>query len=152
MSDITISVGTELHVSANAPATYDAAGYAALAYTEVGEVGSIPTFGGQSQVTEFIPIKTGVVDKRKGSTNYGSTNITAATVLDDVGQVAMKSGFDGANEAVVHSFKIFNAAIGTIYYSGIITSFQYNLGDANTITQSETTIELTTEPVIVAAA
>lgn len=148
MSEITISVGTELHVVLGAPATYDEAGFAALTYTEVGEVGTIPTFGGQSQVSEFIPIKTGIVDKRVGSTNYGSSNLTIGNVFSDAGQVALKSAFDGANRGKVHSVKLVNAEIGTIYFTAVVTSYQINIGDANTITTCEVTLELTNKLVI----
>lgn len=151
MSELTISVGTELHVFAGQPATRDEAGYSdvSMEYIEVGEVGSIPTFGGQAQVSEFIPIKTGTVDKRAGSINYGSSTITLGNVFSDAGQAAMKEGFDGSNRGVVHSFKIFNADVGTIYFTGIITSYQFNIGDANQITQAEATLELTSALVIV---
>lgn len=148
MSEITISVGTELHVVLGAPATYDEAGFAALSYTEVGEVGTIPTFGGQSQVSEFIPIKTGIVDKRVGSTNYGSSNLTIGNVFSDAGQVALKSAFDGANRGKVHSIKLVNAEIGTIYFTAVVTSYQINIGDANTITTCEVTLELTNKLII----
>lgn len=148
MGDITISVGTEVHVALGAPATYDEAGFGAMSFTEVGEVGNIPQFGGQSQVSEFTPIKTGVVNKRAGSINYGSSNLSLANVFSDAGQAAMKSGFDGDNKGKVHSIKLINPDVGAMYFTAIITGYQYNLGDANTITQAEATLELTNKVVI----
>jgi hypothetical protein len=148
MPDITISVGTELHVSAAVPATYDVAGYEALAWTEVGEVESVPAFGGKATVTEFVPVKTGVVNKKKGSINYGNTTVPLAQILSDAGQIALKSGFDGANKAVVHSFKLVNATIGVVYFTAEITGYTYNFGNANAITKNEVDLAVKTKPVV----
>lgn len=148
MTDITISVGTQLSVSAGVPATYDVAGYAALTYIDVGEVGNIPAFGGTAQVTEWTPLDTGVVNKKKGSLNYGTITVPLAQILSDVGQIALKSGFDGANSAITHSVKISNATIGTVYFTAEVTGYTYNYGDANAITQNEVTFAIKTKPVV----
>lgn len=145
--NVKISVGTELHVAVAVPDTYDATGFAALEYTEVGEVSNIPTFGGTAQIAEFIPIKSGVVNKRKGSINYGSANINLANVISDDGQEIMRDGFDGTNRNEVHSIKLYNEEIGTVYFTAMISSWQYNYGDANTINQAESVLELTNKPV-----
>jgi hypothetical protein len=149
---VDISVGTELHVAVAEPATYDAAGFAALSYTEVGEVSNIPPFGGTAQIAEFIPIKTGIVNKRKGSINYGQANINLANVISDDGQEIMRDGFDGTNRDEVHSIKLYHADIGTVYFTAMIASWVYNFGDANTINQAESVLELTNKPVAVEAA
>ena len=149
MERIDISVGTELHVAPSAPSTYDKAGFEAVTgWVEVGEVGSIPTFGGTAQIAEFTPIKSGVVNKRKGSINYGSSSLTLATLHSDNGQAALQSGFDGANSAEVHSVKLVNAQIGTVYFTAMVSSFQLNYGDANTIHQAEVVLELTNKPIV----
>ena len=145
--NVKISVGTELHVAVAVPDAYDATGFADLEYTEVGEVSNIPTFGGTAQIAEFIPIKTGVVNKRKGSINYGSANINLANVISDDGQEIMRDGFDGTNRNEVHSIKLYNEEIGTVYFTAMISSWQYNYGDANTINQAESVLELTNKPV-----
>jgi len=145
--NVKISVGTELHVAVAVPDTYDATGFADLEYTEVGEVSNIPTFGGTAQIAEFIPIKTGVVNKRKGSINYGSANINLANVISDDGQEIMRDGFDGTNRNEVHSIKLYNEEIGTVYFTAMISSWQYNYGDANTINLAESVLELTNKPV-----
>ena len=148
MTDITISVETTLSVSAGVPATYDAAGYGALTYIDIGQVGSIPSFGGTAQVPEWTPLDTGVVNKKKGSINYGGFTFPLAQVLSDVGQIALKSGFDGANRKVTHSFKLSNTEIGTVYFTAEITGYTYNYGDANAITQNEVTVAIKTKPVV----
>lgn len=150
---VDISVGTEFHVALGEPPTYDAAGFAdiSLTYTEVGEVGSIPEFGGSAQVAEWTNLKTGEVQKRPGSINYGSISLPLADVTDD-GQDDLKAGFDGANARDVHSFKVFRSDIGGLAFTGVITGYTYNRGDANSISQASCSVELTGKPVVLAAA
>lgn len=150
---VDISVGTEFHVALGEPPTYDAAGFAdvSLTYTEVGEVGSIPEFGGSAQVAEWTNLKTGEVQKRPGSINYGSMTLPLADV-DDAGQDALQSGFDGANKRKVHSFKVYRSDVGGLAFTGVITGFTFNRGDANSISQASASVELTAKPVALAAA
>ena len=153
MSEIDISVGTELHIRLGSPATYDAAGFAAATpvYAEVGEVGSIPEFGGEAQVAEWIPLKSGEVNKRPGSINYGAITVPLAQLYGDDGQDACQSGFDGVNSRKVHSVKMTKPATGTIYFTGVITAYKFNPGDANSISQASVTINLTGRPIPVPA-
>jgi hypothetical protein len=154
MSDIDISVGLAVSVAVGQPPTYDQAGYTdvSLTYTEVGEVGSVPQFGGSGQVTEWTPLKTGIVDKRPGSVNYGEITLPLAYVAGDAGQQALQDGFDGANNRKVHSFKLDHPRQGQIYFTGVITGFAYNPGDANAIFQASATISVTSKPLAVPAA
>jgi hypothetical protein len=148
MSDITISVGTVMSVAVGAPAAYTTAGYEALSWTEVGEVANVPAFGGSATVTEFIPIATGVVNKKKGSINYGDITVPMAQRLDDSGQAVLKSGFDGANRRQTHSFKLANPEIGVVYFTAEISGYTYNYGDANAITQNEVSLAIKTQPIV----
>jgi hypothetical protein len=148
MSDITISVGTIMSVAVGAPNTFNIAGYEALSWTEVSEVGSIPAFGGSATVTEFIPIATGVVNKKKGSINYGDITVPLAQKLSDAGQIALKAGFDGANRKQTHSFKLANPEIGVLYFTAEISGYTYNYGDANAITQNELSLAIKTQPIV----
>lgn len=154
MSDIDISVGTELHLVVGVPESYDETGFTAVGmeYDEVGEVGAIPEFGGEAQVAEWIPLKTGEVDKRPGSINYGAMTIPLAQLYGDDGQDACQSGFDGANKRKVHSVKIVKAGVGSIYFTAVITGYKFNPGDANQISQASVTLNLTGRPLPVAAA
>lgn len=154
MSEIDITVGTELHVALGKPATYDEAGFTGvgLTYDEVGEVGSFPEFGGEAQVATWTPVKSGEVNKRAGSINYGSITVPLAQLYGDAGQDALQSGFDGANARKVHSFKIDKPTVGTMYFTGVITGYRFNPGDANQISQASVTIELNGKVLPVVAA
>jgi len=147
--DLTIGSGTGLYVSAGVPATYDAAGYAALVWTEVGEVESLPDFGGKATVATFTALKDGIVNKKKGSIDYGEMAIPLGMKTTDTGQAALMSAFDGANKNVVHSVKVSNSEIGVIYFTAETTSYTYNIGDANAITKNTVTFAVKTKPIFV---
>lgn len=139
---VNTSIGTILSVSHAEPATYTLAGFSALSYTEVGEVITIPEVGGTANIITREPLKTGVIDKRPGSIDYGSTDIAITKDLTDAGQALLKAGFDGVNKGDVHSFKIYNATVGTIYFTGIIASDVVNPGSTSDFFSGTVKVEL----------
>lgn len=141
---VELSVGTTIGISTSLPATEAIGDYSGLSYTTIGEVTEIPEFGGSAEVAEHIPLATGVVNKRAGSINYGESSVSLARLSDD-GQAAVKAGFDGVNRGQVHSFKIDNPNIGTIYFQGIVSSDMVNVGDANTFFSGSFTVNITTK-------
>lgn len=142
MSDILLSVGTQFYVSAAEPATYDDAGFVALAWTEVGEVESLGEFGGTATVTPFTPLATGVIKKRKGSIDYGAAAASIGRLASDAGQAILKAGFDGATKYDVHSFKLVNSDGAIAYFTGVVSSFTTVTNDANSVTMVNCNIEL----------
>lgn len=144
-----ISVGYTLAVSLGEPATYNAAGYAAKSWTVVTDVETIPDFGGTAQVPEFTPLASGVVDKAKGSINYGSFTAPLRRRLADTGQDALQAGFDGVNRDSVFSVRLTHPSGGTLYFTAFITSFTYNIADANAWTRNSVTFAINTKPVSV---
>lgn len=142
MSDIRLSVETKLYVSQSLPATYTLAGFGALSFTEVGDVSSLGEFGGSAQITQFIPLATGIVNKRKGSIDYGTAAATIGRVAGDAGQGILKEGFDGTNAYDAHSFKVVGGDGSLVFFTGMIGSFTRNIGDANTVTGVSCNIEL----------
>lgn len=143
-----LSVGTQMHVAVGAPATYDIAGYEAKDWIKVGDVENVPAFGGTAQVPEFIPLETGVVDKGKGSINYGASSVPLRRAVTDAGQVALQSLFDGANRDEIASVKFTDADGGIIYCTSVVSGFTYNIADANAWTRNEVSFAWKTKPVI----
>lgn len=141
-ADVIQSVGTQVYVSAAVPATYDSAGFGALSWTEVGEVESLGEYGGSAQISQFVPLATGTVKKRKGSLDYGTSSMVIGKTTD-AGLAIMKSGFDGANKHLIHSFRIVESDGSIGYYTAVIGSYVYSMGDANTVTRINTNVELT---------
>lgn len=149
------SAGTVLGISAAAPATYDALGYAALTFTTAGEVsdlGDIP-----SRVYELVtwnPIAERGQRKSKGGYNLGSQTITVGIDPDDAGQTLIDTLTNSDDPA---SIKIGHPQLGTIYARALVMGGPKNYGDVNTIATRQITLEYTivdktTDGVVVVAA
>ena len=86
---LTEGIGGFWSVSAATPATFNAAGYVALTFTDVGEASEIPEYGAAHAVTTFTPLKTGIVNKFHGELNYGSVTIPLGYDSADAGQIIL---------------------------------------------------------------
>jgi hypothetical protein len=139
---VTTSLGTTISVVLGAPATYDAAGFGDLNYQEVGEVSDIAEYGGESEIVTHTPLKTGIVNKLVGTTDYGTASVQFAKVFAETGQDAMKAGFDGANRGKVHSFEVTYFDGGKEYFTAIITSFKSNIGSASSVRMGSCNVAL----------
>jgi hypothetical protein len=133
-TNIELSVGTVISATASQPATEDQTGYEALSWTVVGEVTDIGESGGSATITTFTPVASGVVNKRKGSIDYGTMALAIAKDAADTGQILLKAGFDGAQRDTVHSFLVAEPNSGDeAYFMGSISSFTTVRGDANAV-------------------
>ena len=145
------STGLTVKLSASQPATPDASGYAALTYTEIGEVTNVPSFGPTVAVVESNPLKTGITEKFKGFINNGSTSVDFDVDTEDAGQILLSSGTIGANKDVRHSFVIEYADGSKRYFQGKIFSDSETPGSANSMLTGTAQIEIETEVLKVAA-
>lgn len=135
------SAGTTLALSAAAPATYDAAGYAALTYTQIGEVsdlGDIP-----SRVYEIVNwrnISNRGDSKAKGGYGLGSQTVTVGIDPTDAGQTLV----DAATVSdLAYSVKIAHPKLGTIYARALVMGGTRAYGDVNTIATRQVVLEYT---------
>lgn len=111
----TTAAGTGLAISAATPATEDAAGYAALTYTEVAQIEQIGAFGSITEVITFQPLK-GPAQKHKGPTNYGAIQPSLAHDDSDAGQTLLRAAADDLTSKL-YSFEV-------TYPDGAIRYFQ----------------------------
>lgn len=138
---VSTSAGTTLAISAAAPATYTAAGYAALTFTEIGEVsdlGDIP-----SRVYEIVSwrnIASRGESKAKGGFGLGSQTITVGIDPDDAGQTLVDTA---TNSDAVYSVEIAHPTLGTIYGRALVMGGPKSYGDVNTIATRTITLEYT---------
>lgn len=131
------AAGTRLFISATAPATADETGYAALTYTEVGE---ITDFGAQGPVFAEItttPVGDAIVTKFKGSRNNGSQNLTLDLDDEDAGQIVMDAALESYDD---YYFKLQfqNGAIR--YFPAKVMSFEVQIGSADNMVTASTTL------------
>jgi hypothetical protein len=135
------SAGTTLHVCAAQPATYDAAGYAALAWTAVGEVTDLGEFGRKYNLVTHQPLASRGTVKKKGSFNEGSINVQAALDTDDAGQIIMKAAALSDND---YSFKITTQNGDKYYFQAQVMGFMTNVGSVDKITSAAAELQITT--------
>lgn len=153
-TDVEALVGVAVYISATLPDTYDAAGYQStdIVWTEVTEVESIAPNGGTKQINTFTPVKTGTVKKRGGSTDYGNLSLVLGKVTTDPGQILLRTAFNAGN--IHYSMKVVydDGAAATDemhFYDVIVTTFEDQNGDANTIRKVNVTAAICLEPVVV---
>lgn len=82
----------EFYISTTvAPSDLDQAGFEALSWTQVGQVGMVGETGIQTNVLSYDTLDTEVTQKAKGISNAGDPQIEVARVYDDAGQIAMRA-------------------------------------------------------------
>ena len=137
------NAGTSLEVSIAAPATHDAAGFAALTFTNVGEIVSTGEKGGAAALVTHSPLDQRTVKKFKGSVNFGSYAVSLGLDLSDAGQVILDGLAVGANIDVVASFKETKQNGDIEYYRAIVMTYTRVGGTIDAIIGSNATLELT---------
>ncbi len=153
MASIFATSGTVVSMTSTTtpPATYDAAGYAALTYVDLGCLSNIGEFGDESALVTFDCISEGRTKKIKGQKNAGQMALTVA--LDDT-----TSGFDAIQDAEAddstgdYHFKVVfpneQNATGTgaiRYFSGKVMSAREVLGGANDVATVNVVVEINTK-------
>jgi hypothetical protein len=136
------SAGTTIGISAGVPATRDKAGYAALSYTTIGGIESIPAFGAQVGVNTFQPLN-GVQDKHKGPVNYGSLALPYSIDKADAGQTLLKTAAAPTNNAL-YAFIVTFPNGDKFYFGGRVFGAPVTVGSATNVLMATATVEITT--------
>lgn len=133
------SAGTKLLISASVAATYNSTGFAALTWTEIGEVSEMGEFGRQYNLVTFNTLGDRRTVKRKGSYNDGTIACQMARVPDDVGQTILTTA---VNDDASYSIKIV-LQDGTVFYTTAqIMSYTTNIGNVDQITSATVNLEI----------
>lgn len=148
MGSIT-AAGTKLAISAAAPATEDASGYAALTYTVIGGIEKIGAIGATTNKVEFQPLD-GPKQKHKGSTDFGSLQPSLAHDDADAGQTLMRTAGEPTNNAR-YSFKATYPDGAIRYFQGRVFGYPETVDGADTIVMANPVVEIDTKIVKVAA-
>ena len=138
---VATNAGNKFYVSttATAPATYDAAGYAALTYAEVGEITDLGTLSAEYAITEHNPIGDRNLQKLKGTRDNGSQDLTLGFDEIDAGQVVMQTALDSDSN---YHFKVVMKSGSIFYYSGLVPKFDIIYGAADDVVGAETSIAI----------
>lgn len=73
------------------PEDLDRAGFEALTYVRVGQVGAKGETGMQTNVVSYDTLDTKVTQKAKGISNAGDPTIEVARLYNDLGQIALRA-------------------------------------------------------------
>lgn len=134
------SAGTTIAIAAAQPATFDAAGYAALTPTLIGEVTDLGEFGREYALVTHNPVGNRGTVKRKGSTNAGTMTLALGLDGDDAGQVLLKAASVSDDD---YSFKVTLQNGDVFYFQAQVMSFKIGVGGVDQITAATVTLELT---------
>lgn len=154
MTSIT-GAGTALAISVAAPATQDAAGFAALTFTEIGQVEKLGGFGATYAKVEFQPLK-GAKQKYKGSADYGTLAPSLAHDSADAGQTLLRTAADDVTSKL-YSFMVTYPLSGSQtttgdkrYFQGRVFGYPETVDGADSILLANPSIEICTAVVKVA--
>lgn len=133
------------------PATYDAAGYAALTYSQICPLQSIGAFGTTYESVTFDDICTGLRTKIKGINDNGDMEVVAGYDDTNAGQGYAVTAANDASAANYH-FKVtlnnkqnLTGTDSTFYFSGKVMSATVTPGTASDIVTRTFNIGINTE-------
>lgn len=141
--------GSSLAISATAPTTNDAAGFAALTFIEIGGVEKLGAFGASFAKVEFQPLKGGK-QKYKGSADYGALQPSIAIDSADAGQALLQvSADDETQKLYYHRITLPDGS--KRYFGGRNFGMPETVDGADSMLMQTPTIEICTKPIKVAA-
>ena len=145
----TTAAGSALAISAASPATFDATGYAALTFTEIGQIDKIGSIGAAFAKTEFKPLK-GATQKHKGSVDYGTLQPSMAYDESDAGQTLLRTAADDKTSKL-YSFMVTYPTGAKRYFQARVFGNPETTDSADSIIMAAPSVEICTEIVKVAA-
>ena len=132
---IAASVGTCVSVSASLPATFDAAGYDALTYTQVGELEAIGEINVRHAAVTFQNMCSGKTSTLKGAEEPVAITIDVALDRDDAGQTIMATARKSLTSKV--SVKVAEANGDIVFFHGFVMSDTINYGGINEVKKAQ---------------
>ena len=139
MSNVRTSAGSTLDITSALPATYNAAGYAALAYKAVAEITDLGEFGREYSKVEHKPLANRRVVKRKGSFDEGSMSLSLGRDLEDEGQIELRAA---SESDASYAYRITLQDGTKFYFTAQCMSFKTRIGGVDDITGATTSLEI----------
>jgi hypothetical protein len=148
--------GATVAISATQPLTFDAAGYADtdLVFSTIGQAENFGEHGVTAQITAFTAINDAVVQKFKGSKDYGTMNFVLGNLPSDSGQDLLDTASESTNR---YSLKItYPLGQGEVtpeihYLDVLVASATFQDGSVNDVRKRAVALAVCRRPTIVAA-
>lgn len=139
------AAGTIVSLSASVPASVTASAYAALTYTEVGEITDGGSIGRTYNMVDHLPLSKRGRVKLKASYDDGTMTIQAAFAPGDAGQQLVETALDDDS---FYSVKV-ELQDGTVIYSQAqVTSAPVNIGTADSVVGTTFTLAIKSGSII----
>lgn len=135
------TAGTKLGISAGVPATYDVAGYAALTYTNVGNIEDAGEHGRVYAEVTFNPIAERGTQKFKGSFNEGNKTLSIGYDSDDAGMILLKTAL---NSDADYAFEVEYPNGDIDYFQAKVMSLVKQASTVDTIRMVSVELSITT--------
>jgi hypothetical protein len=144
---INASAGAQIFIGpVTAAAT--ASAYAALSYTEIGEVESLGEFGDEAETIRFMSLKDRRVRKLKGARDAGDLTLVVGHDPRDAGQTALIAAeaakFAYAIKVVLPDAPDANDTDSVHYFHALIASKRLGVGSTNDVTKRNFVLAITT--------
>jgi hypothetical protein len=147
--------GATIGASATLPATDDVAGYAALSFTNIGQVidaGQAPSK--TYNIVTTSPIDSRRVEKIKGAYDVGTANLIVNVKKNDTGQIALLTALE-LDVNYAFEINLNDNPTGTtstiVYCQGLVSTAPINLGTIDNVVSMAVTIAWNTDDIIAAA-
>lgn len=142
MSGVETVAGTKISISANAPATFDAAGYAAVVdWALIGEITDGGSHGRTYAAVNHQPIDNRGTQKFKGSFNEGQKTLQLGIDNKDPGQILLTAALNSDDD---YSFKVEYQGGDIDYFQAKVMSFEKATAGVDSIRSATVQLELTT--------
>jgi hypothetical protein len=145
-NDFATVAGSKLYVSTAAPTTYDATGYGALSWTEVGSITNVGSVLGRTYSTSTLSTVSDAQEReKKGSFKLPNAQFECAWIENDAGQVIINAA---SKDNSIPSFKLVKQD-GTTkrYFTAQVLEFVENNGQSNDAVKGNFTLLRQTDTV-----
>ena len=143
------AAGSSLALSAMLPSSFDAAGYVALTYVEIGQVEKLGSFGASFAKVEFQGLK-GAKQKFKGSADFGALQPSIALDALDAGQILLQTASDDETQKL-YSFRVTFPDGSARYFRGRVFGAPETADGADSMLMATPTVEICSKVVKVDA-
>jgi hypothetical protein len=132
------AAGTTIGIASGDPATFDAAGFSALTYANIGKIKNAGDIGKAFEVISNNYLSQRGTEKRKGTFNAGKLSIEV-DIKTDPGQEACEAALESDDD---FNFQIKFKTGLTHYVRGQVISFTKHIGGPNDMLSATLGVEL----------
>ena len=146
--DFDTVAGSKLYVATAAPATHDAAGFAALTWVEVGQLTSVGSvLGREYSMSTLSTVGDSQQREKKASFKLPNAEFECAWAEDDAGQIIIQAA---STDYTVPSFKLVKQDTSKMrYFTAQVAKFVENNGTSDDAVKGQFTLLRQTDSVIV---